>query len=125
MIVSVTWVWRPSAPIAGGQRRVDLVQDEVRGDVGVELRDSQRRGLVAERREHPVRGSLERLAADDPGDRDDPVPCILASPIAARTPGSARIGPTDTIGFDGAITTRLADSIASRTSRVVDARSIP
>ena len=85
------------------ERRVDRVEDERVDQPGISAGHPERPWLVAERGEHPVGRSLERLAADDPADRDDPG----AAPAGARSsvmPGTARIGPIDTIGFDGATT---------------------
>ena len=52
-------------------------------------------------------GPLSALPPTIPADRDDPgAPRMLSSrAIAARTPGWARIGPTETMGFEGAIRT--------------------
>ena len=67
--------------------------------------DAERARLVAERDEHPVGRSLERPAADDPGDRDDrDAPARARRRWPRACPGTARIGPIETIGFDGAIT---------------------
>ena len=71
MIVSVTTVRMPSAAIAGSSAASTRVEHEDVGDPGVLAGDAERARLVAERREHPVRRALERLAADDPGDGDD------------------------------------------------------
>ena len=53
------------------------------------------------------------------------VPRDRASASASRIPGRARIGPIETIGLDGAMTIASAASIASRTSTVARALSMP
>ncbi len=45
--------------------------------------------------------------------------------IAARIPGTARIGPIETNGLDGAMTTTRADSSASTTPGAGRAASAP
>ncbi len=76
--------------------------------------------------EHPVGRALERLAADDRADRQDRRPAAFARPRArSRTPRTARIGPIETMGFDGAMTivSREAELApdARRRLRAVDA----
>ena len=71
-------------------------------------------------------GPFSALPPTIPDTATTRAPCIRASPIAARTPRTARIGPTETIGFDGAMTTRSACADARpSTSRVARAFSMP
>jgi len=56
---------------AARERGVDRVENEHVDQAGVDAGHAQRGRLVAEGREHPVRRSLERLAADDPAHGDD------------------------------------------------------
>ena len=67
------------------------------------------RRLVAERDEHPVRRALERLAADDRARPPRPgTPRARAAAMQRRAcPGTSRIGPTETSGFDGRDDDRL------------------
>ena len=119
MIVSVTWTRRPGLGDRVRQRGIHVVDDEVGRQIGVQPGDAGRARLVAERDEHPVGRALECLAADDAADRDDRnVPGDRAPAIASRMPGTARIGPIDTIGFDGAMTIASAAASASSTSAV-------
>ena len=52
-------------------------------------------------------------------------PRSRAARIPSRSPGTARIGPIETIGFDGAMTITRAASSAAATSPVGRAASIP
>ncbi len=55
-----------------GEVGVHRVDHEVGREVGVDPGDPEGARLVPERHKHPVGRPLEGLAADDPGNRDDP-----------------------------------------------------
>ena len=65
---------------------------------------------------------FERAAADQRADRDDRRVGRLS---ASLIPGTARIGPTLAIGFDGPITIASASAITRSTSGVTRALSTP
>ena len=97
--VGATTQRTPSASTAAGQVGVGLVDHQRAGDGGVEAGHADHRRLVAELGQQPVGRALEGGAGDD---RATPRPRRPGGPAsAARTPGTASIGPMDTIGFDG------------------------
>ena len=76
----------------------------VAGDRRVQPGDADDRRLVAELGEHPVGRALQRCTADDRRHGDHRFAPRGEQLVDA---GRARIGPIDTIGFDGAITTHV------------------
>ena len=83
--------------------------DHQRGHQGsVEAGHADHGGLVAELAQQPVGRALERGAGDDRRHRD--ARRRGGPPPPSRTPGTASTGSIDTIGFDGAITTRRASA---------------
>ena len=107
----------------GRQVGVGLVDHERAGEGGVEAGHADDRGLVAELAEQAVGRALQRGAGDDRGHGDD---VGRGGPsTASRTPGTASTGPIDTIGLDGAITTRSAAARASSTPGAGRAASAP
>ena len=119
MIVSVVKVASPSAAISGS-RAASIVSRTNPSRCAARRRGHAGRGrCVAERREHPVGRALQRAAADDAADRDDRRARFRGTRSRRSVmPGTARIGPIDTIGFDGPMTTSSAASTAATTSAV-------
>ena len=105
-----------------GQLGIDLVEDEAvdEADARTWPSDARRAGLVAERREHPVGWAL---SARPPTIGLTAKRGASVERNASRTPGSSRVGPMLTIGFDGPMTTSSAVAIASMTARVARAPS--
>ena len=93
--------------------RVRLVEHEHRRDRRHEPRDAQRTRSGPERLEHARERPLDRLPRDDRRDRHDPLARARSS--ASRTPSTARIGSSETNGFDGASTITSASRMASST----------
>ena len=103
--------WCDDGSHAGGLDRrhevlVDRIDHQGCRNVAVEPRHADRRRLVAEFQQHLVGRTLQGNAAHDWRDCHHRV---RGGRRAGRsTPASARIGPIDTSGFDGAITHDLA-----------------
>ena len=110
-----------------GERRIHRVEHEPVDEPGVQR--GRRRARVdswPSDDEHPVGRALERLPADDR--RSPPRPARRRRRAAAsrsRIAGTARIGPIETIGFDGAMTIASAALERGRTSGVASAASMP
>ena len=103
MTVSVTTTRMPSAAIARRHARVAAVEDEDVDQPAVEARDAARRHLEPEPAQHAVERALDRPPADQRRSTADRARAP-ARAARARTPGTARIGPIETSGFDGAMT---------------------
>ena len=95
------------------RRRIRLVDHERVDQARVAAGHVRRRRAAREPREHPVGRALDRTAADQRADRD----ARHAAPLERERESSstARIGPIETYGLLGAITTTSAASSASST----------
>ena len=88
-----------STPGSGSRKYIHLVDDEPVDEARIAPGDRRGADVQPKLSHHFGRGSFDRLAADDGRDGNDRRTRLLH--IAARMPGTARMGSTLTKGFEG------------------------